>query len=82
LRKKKERRKEKEKVKKVDQKKQNWKNLVLESTAFLSKREVIVVIFCYFFIVFFLKSFAKLKNKLRTVEPRCWKKIKNNPASF
>ncbi len=54
-----------------------------EYSSFLKKENVIVNIFCLFFLwFFFLKDFVKFKNKLRTIEPRFLEKIKNNRASF
>ena len=65
-------RKMKKKVKKMNKKKKNLKNSVPNSIA-LKKRMLLW---------FFLSDFVKFKNKLRTIEPRFLKKIKNNPASF
>ena len=53
-----------------------------EYSSFLKKENIIVDIFCTFFVCFFFNDFIKFKNKLRTIEPRFWKKIKNNRASF
>ena len=53
-----------------------------ENNSFLKKENVIVDMFCLFFLFFFFKDFVKFKNKLRTIEPRFWEKIKNNRASF
>ena len=73
------RRKIKQKVKKMN-KKGSIEEFSPEKNSF-KKENVIVVNSCFFFL-FFLKDFVKFKNKLRTIEPRFLKKIKNNPASF
>ena len=53
-----------------------------ECSCFLKKENVIVDTFCLFFLCFFFKDVVKLKNRLRTIEPLFWEKIKNNQASF
>ena len=47
---------------------------------FFCQRECKSGIFFRFFRCHFLK--IRFKNKLRTIEPQIWEKIKNNPASF
>ena len=81
---KKKRRKVKEKVKKLNEKKENERMQPRRVKLFLKKRKenVIVDTFCLFFLCFFCEDFVKFKNKLRTFEPRFWEKIKNNRASF
>ena len=79
---KKKRRKVKEKVKKLNEKRKMKECSLEEYSSFLNKENVIVDTFCLFFLCFFFKDVVKLKNKLRTIEPRFWAKIKNNRASF
>ena len=43
--------------------------------------------YCFYFLWFFSsysssRFFQKVKNKLRTIEPRFPRKVKNNPPSF
>ena len=69
MRKKKKRRKVKEKVKKLNEKRKMKECSLGEYSSFLNKENVIIDTFCLFFFVFFLKDVVKLKNKLRTIEP-------------
>ena len=53
-----------------------------EYSFFLNKENVIVDTFCFFFLCFFFKDVVKLKNKLRTIEPRFWKKLRTIEPHF
>ena len=74
----KKRRKVKEKVKKLNEKKENERMQPRRVQLFLKKENIIVDTFCLFFLCYFFKDFVKFKNKLRTIEPRFCEKIKNN----
>jgi hypothetical protein len=68
--------------KKLDEKKQKQKYLSNREYSFLILRECYCGYLLLFFYGFYLRYFDESKNKLRTNEPRIWKKIKNNPAPF
>ena len=70
------------KVKKLRKKKDKIKEFSLEMHSFLKIACCCGYLCFVFFSVFFLREYVKFKNNLRTIEPRFWKKIKNNRASF
>ena len=64
-------------------KSRNMKECSLEEyNSFFKKKRILLLIYFVYFFCFFFKDFVKFKNKLRTIEPRFWEKIKNNRASF